>query len=136
MPNVPEPSPTPRPADPTQSAPTDPPSFEESLAELNDIVGRLESGGLGLSASITAYERGVSLLTRLHGQLADVEERVRLLVRIDDEGRPILEQPAGPTPSDGAAAEAARQPRPSPRGAGRTGRPKRLPGMDEGGDDV
>jgi len=136
MPDVPEPPPAPQPADPTQPAPTAMPSFEESLAELNDLVGRLESGGLGLAASIAAYERGVSLLTRLHGQLADVEERVRLLVRIDDEGRPILEQPAGPPPPDADAVEATRPPRSSPRGAGRTGRVKRLPGMDEAGDAV
>jgi exodeoxyribonuclease VII small subunit len=116
--------------------PTAIPSFEESLAELNDLVGRLESGGLGLAASIAAYERGVSLLTRLHGQLADVEERVRLLVRIDDEGRPILEQPAGPPLPDADAVEATRPPRSPPRGAGRTGRVKRLPGMDEAGDAV
>ena len=136
MPDVPEPPPAPQPADPTQPAPTAMPSFEESLAELNDLVGRLESGGLGLAASIAAYERGVSLLTRLHGQLADVEERVRLLVRIDDEGRPILEQPAGPSLPDADSVEAKRPPRSPPRGAGRTGRVKRLPGMDEAGDAV
>ena len=59
--------------------------FEMSLAELNDLVNRLESGALGLSDSIGAYERGVAILRRLHQQLADVEERVRLLVRIDDQ---------------------------------------------------
>ena len=57
--------------------------FEASLTELNDLVNRLESGALGLSDSIGAYERGVAILRRLHEQLADVEERVKLLVRID-----------------------------------------------------
>jgi exodeoxyribonuclease VII small subunit len=116
--------------------------FEASLTELNDLVNRLESGGLGLSDSIGAYERGVAILRRLHEQLADVEERVRLLVRIDDQGRPILEEigsgatstektdrkTGGPstTDSDAPARRAARP-------ASRTGRPKRLPGMDDAG---
>jgi exodeoxyribonuclease VII small subunit len=42
--------------------------FEASLAELNDLVNRLESGSLGLSDSIGAYELGVAILRRLHEQ--------------------------------------------------------------------
>ena len=37
-------------------------SFEEGLSVLGDIVARLESGSLGLTESIEAYERGVSIL--------------------------------------------------------------------------
>lgn len=66
-------------------------SFEEGLALLGDIVARLESGNLGLSESIEAYERGVGLLRHLHAELARADERVSVLVRIDDEGRPVLE---------------------------------------------
>ena len=120
------------------------PTFETSLAELNELVARLESGGLGLSDSIQAYERGVSLLRQLHEQLADVEERVRLLVRIDAEGRPVLEpigtESAGrEKPVRGATAEgSAQEPdgtaaRPT-RSTARTGRAKRLPGMEDGDD--
>ena len=136
MPAVPEPHDSAQPSDPTQPAPANVPSFEESLAELNELVGRLESGGLGLAASIAAYERGVSLLQRLHGQLADVEERVRLLVRIDDEGRPILEgSPSQQQPATGPT-DGERPARTSPRAAGRTSRAKRLPGMDDAAGDV
>lgn len=120
------------------------PTFETSLAELNELVARLESGGLGLSDSIQAYERGVTLLRQLHEQLADVEERVRLLVRIDADGRPVLEPIGtestgaeklvrGPAvegsarDSDGAGARPART-------AARAGRSKRLPGMEDGDD--
>jgi exodeoxyribonuclease VII small subunit len=121
-------------ANPAQSAESAELSFETSLAELNDLVNRLESGTLGLSDSIGAYERGVTILRQLHEQLADVEERVRLLVRIDDQGRPIL------TDIGAASAEASTsaqtQPRRAPRSAPRTGRPKRLPGMDDAGEDV
>jgi exodeoxyribonuclease VII small subunit len=118
--------------------------FETSLAELNDLVNRLESGALGLSDSIGAYERGVAILRRLHEQLADVEERVRLLVRIDEQGRPILgpvgseasasaESP-GRTTAGGSAADGDANGRRAARPAPRPGRPKRLPGMDDAGE--
>ena len=75
----------PQTAEPAQTA-----SFEEALAELGRIVAGLESGSLGLSESIAAYERGVALVRRLHDELARVEARVSVLVRIDEEGRPVL----------------------------------------------
>ena len=129
------------PAHPAQPAAV---PFETSLAELNDLVNRLESGSLGLSDSIGAYERGVAILRRLHEQLADVEERVRLLVRIDEQGRPILEEiengatapektgrpTGGDSTTDGDVTV-----RRTARSASRTGRPKRLPGMDDAGED-
>lgn len=102
-------------------------NFETALEQLADIVARLESGGLGLSDSIDAYERGVALVRRLHEELAAAEERVSVLVRIDEEGRPILEpsadQPADSTPP----AAAPRQPRPRAKNQ----RPRSLPGMDD-----
>lgn len=99
--------------------------FEAALAQLAELVGQLESGGLGLGESIDAYERGVALLRRLHEELARAEERVSVLVRIDDQGRPVL---APHAPSEASAAEP-----PATRRAGRqrNGRTKPLPGMDE-----
>ncbi len=106
------------------------PTFEAALAELAEVVGRLESGTLGLSESINAYEKGVTLLRGLHEQLAAVEERVRMLVRVDPQGRPILETTdggrAGVEPP-GAEQPAAHK----PGRTARTGRAKRLPGMDD-----
>ena len=109
--------------------------FETSLSELGDIVARLESGALGLSESIGAYERGVSILHGLHEQLAAVEDRVRLLVRIDEQGRPVLQE-AGPQPSQAADSPAAAPARRTPRTAGTSARVKRLPGMDDAGGDA
>lgn len=117
----------------TESVPTsgsDDVPFESSLDELAGLVGRLESGALGLTESIAAYERGVALLRRLHAQLSDAEERVRLLVRIDEQGRPILAADvAGPaggadSPGDSAAGRAGKT-------GARPGRGRRLPGMDD-----
>jgi len=128
---------------------THPPTetFETSLAALSEIVSRLESGSLGLSESITAYERGVGLLRRLHDELAAVEQRVSLLVRIDEEGRPVMadleagdnssgSHPSGSHPSgshpSGSPARGAKR----PRGAAPRARPTRLPGMDDASDDT
>lgn len=99
--------------------------FEVALGQLAELVGQLESGGLGLSESIDAYERGVALLRRLHEELARAEERVSVLVRIDDEGRPVL------APHDSADAGSGEQPTTRRAGRARTGRTKTLPGMDE-----
>lgn len=141
---APEPTPAEQAANAPHSSQTAAIPFETSLAELNDIVNRLESGSLGLSDSIGAYERGVAILRCLHDQLADVEERVRMLVRIDDQGRPILEaiEPTAATPdrtgrrTGGASAtDGAPSGQRTARSASRQGRPKRLPGMDDAGED-
>ena len=110
-------------AQPAEAAQTA--GFEESLGQLAELVAKLESGGLGLSESIDAYERGVALLRRLHDELARAEERVSVLVRIDDEGRPVL------APHDSADSAATEQPATRRGGRSRTGRTKSLPGMDE-----
>lgn len=115
---------------PSDTEPADSPqpaSFETALAALAEIVSRLESGSLGLADSIAAYERGVALLRRLHEELGSAEEKVATLVRIDDDGRPLL-APIEPVTPGGEAAKPARS-------AGRRQRSRTLPGMDDGGGD-
>lgn len=116
-------TPSSRPADATQPA-----SFEESLAELAGLVAKLESGSMGLSESIDGYERGVAILRRLHDELAKAEERVSVLVRIDEHGRPVL------APHQDATAAADEQPAARRTRAGsraKSARSRSLPGMDE-----
>jgi branched-subunit amino acid aminotransferase/4-amino-4-deoxychorismate lyase len=48
-------------AQPAEAAQTA--GFEAALGQLAELVSQLESGGLGLSESIDAYERGVALRT-------------------------------------------------------------------------
>jgi|TARA_Y100000385_G_scaffold275521_1_gene320004 exodeoxyribonuclease VII small subunit len=67
------------------------PSFEESLDELDVIIHKMESRDLGLTESLAAYEKGVSLLRHLHEELSDIEQRVVTLVRIDEDGTPVFE---------------------------------------------
>ncbi len=67
------------------------PSFEDSLDELDAIIHKMESRDLGLTESLAAYEKGVSLLRHLHEELSDIEQRVVTLVRIDEDGTPVFE---------------------------------------------
>ena len=57
------------------------PSFETTLAELEGIVKRLESGDLPLEESIALYERGMQLSAQSRAQLEAAETRVELLTR-------------------------------------------------------
>lgn len=107
-------------------------SFEESLAALGDTVMKLESGGLGLSDSIAAYERGVTILRRLHEELSAVEERVNMLVRIDEDGRPVL----GPLPAATESTAPAKKAGGRGATAAKASRAKSLPGMDDAGDEA
>ena len=54
--------------------------FDKALAELQSVVGRLESGGLALEESIALYERGVALHERCATLLGNAELRVQRLV--------------------------------------------------------
>lgn len=55
------------------------PTFESALAELENIVTRMEGGQLPLEQSLAAYKRGVELLKFCQAQLADAQQQVRVL---------------------------------------------------------
>lgn len=54
-------------------------SFEESLEEVERIIERIESGEVGLEASIGEYERGSKLIARCRATLERAEQRIREL---------------------------------------------------------
>jgi len=56
-----------------------PSSFETALAELEEIVGRMESGELPLQASLAAYKRGAVLLAFCQAALKDAQQQVQIL---------------------------------------------------------
>ncbi len=60
-------------------AATPPKDYESALAELETIVGEMESGQLPLEASLTAYKRGAELLQYCRQQLAEAEQQVKIL---------------------------------------------------------
>lgn len=55
-------------------------TFREAMAELDGIVGVLESNTLELEDSLASYERGVALLHALQGRLATAQQKVDVLM--------------------------------------------------------
>lgn len=64
--------------------------FEAALAELEEIVHALEDGEIGLSESLTRYEKGVKLLRQCYEMLDGAQRRIELLTAVDAEGKPIV----------------------------------------------
>ena len=65
-------------------------SFEDSLAELEKIVGKLEEGDLPLEESLELFEKGVSLSRECQERLNAAERRIEILLK-DQRGEPVLE---------------------------------------------
>lgn len=59
-------------------------SFEKSLAELEQIVGRLESGDLPLEESLELFEKGIKLSRECRTRLTDAERRIEILMKDSD----------------------------------------------------
>jgi len=55
-------------------------SFEEALAELEQIVRRLEAGSAKLDEAIGAYERGALLKRHCETKLREAQSRVEKIV--------------------------------------------------------
>ena len=66
-------------------------SFEDSLIELQDIVGNLEAGTTSLHESIQQFERGVTLLKGCYQVLEGAEQRIEILTSNDRDGQPVTE---------------------------------------------
>jgi exodeoxyribonuclease VII small subunit len=62
----------------------DGPTFEETLARLEEIVGLLERGEAPLEEGLALFEEGVALTRRCQDLLAAAEERIRRLVAEGD----------------------------------------------------
>lgn len=72
-------------------------TFEQAVERLEAIIGRIESGEVGLEQSIREYEHGVALLKRCRAILETAEQRVEELT--------APRQGAQPTPGAGAPAD-------------------------------
>ena len=70
-------------------------SFEAAMAELEQVVNKLERGDVALDASITLYERGALLKKRCEDELKRAEEKVAAIT-LDKDGNPT-----GTTPVEG-----------------------------------
>ena len=58
-------------------------SFEKALAELEDIVQKLENGGVELEESIGLYERGAKLKAHCDAKLKGAQEKIEKIVGND-----------------------------------------------------
>ena len=63
-------------------------TFEAAMAELERVVGRLESGDVPLADSIRLYERGDALRKRCEGLLREAEQKVEQITT-DAEGAAV-----------------------------------------------
>lgn len=64
-------------------------TFEESLAELEQLVNLLERGDTSLEESLQSFERGVNLTRTCQKALQEAEQKVQIL--IDKNGGQALE---------------------------------------------
>lgn len=66
-------------------------TFESSLAELEEIVTKLETGDLPLEDSLDLFEAGIKLSRQCRERLANAERRIEILVK-DSEGNLSAEE--------------------------------------------
>ena len=77
---------------PDQPTPIETLTFEKALAELEQIVGRLERGDVPLAEAIAIYERGEALKKRCEKLLGEAEARVEK-IRLSPAGKPTGVEP-------------------------------------------
>lgn len=58
--------------------------FEESLARLERLVEKMESGELSLEDSLKTFEEGIKLTRECQQALKDAEQKVKALVERSD----------------------------------------------------
>ena len=64
-------------------------NFELKLNRLEEIVKKMESGELTLEDSLQVFEEGVKLSKECNQQLNQAEQKVKVLLGVDDEGKPL-----------------------------------------------
>ncbi len=57
----------------------EPASYEQALEELEQLVGRIESGQMPLDQLLAGYQRGVDLLAYCRGKLEAVQNQIQVL---------------------------------------------------------
>jgi exodeoxyribonuclease VII small subunit len=66
-------------------------TFEKALADLDEIVAKLEKGGLSLNESLALFEKGVKMSRFLKAELDKAERKVEILLK--DEKGGLREEP-------------------------------------------
>lgn len=60
-------------------------NFEKALAELEEIVAKLEEGGVALQESLSLFEKGIKRARFLRAELDKAEKKTEILLK-DDQG--------------------------------------------------
>ena len=71
-----------------------PKTFEEALAELEQILSDIEGGKVGFEESLTRYERGQFLIEHCRGVLDSAEKQIEQISKSPDGG--IAKEPFTP----------------------------------------
>ncbi len=53
--------------------------FNKGLSELEEIIGKMESGDLSLEESLNYFEKGIKLHRQCHSALSSAEQRISVL---------------------------------------------------------
>lgn len=61
------------------------PNFEETLAELEKLIAKLEAGDLSLEESLSGFKHGIELTRQCQAALNDAQQTVELLTNNQDE---------------------------------------------------
>jgi len=67
-------------------------SFEQAMAELNEIVQKLESGEAPLEDAIGTYERGMALKAHCEKKLNEAQRKIEQ-IRLSADGTPAGTEP-------------------------------------------
>ena len=60
------------------------PKFEDALAELEGVVGKLEAADVPLETSLQLFEHGMHLSRFLEKKLDEAERKIEILVKGED----------------------------------------------------
>jgi exodeoxyribonuclease VII small subunit len=75
-------------------------TFEKALAELEEIVAKLEKGGISLNESLALFEKGVKMSRFLKAELDKAERKVEILLKDEKGGLKAEDFDAGEAEGD------------------------------------
>ena len=82
------------------------PNFEQTLAELEALVARMESGELPLDQALATFEQGVKLTRACQAALLAAQQKVQILTQQGGEARLEDFEAGGNTTAAGDDADA------------------------------
>jgi exodeoxyribonuclease VII small subunit len=67
--------------------------LEETLADLEQLVARLEEGEMPLNQAVKEFELGIKLTRQCQSVLKDAEQKIEILLANADEPEPFEPEP-------------------------------------------